>query len=629
MYSFDYNSKAALEERERKTEHDPQCSNDMASRHDPKLEHDTGSSSARGEMIASKSGKYQRQQQQQQQQYPPPQALPDYVNRALPPRPRTNSNASSIYDSPGEVSSPGPAKPMGGQQPPVVTEEDEEEEQHLSPTSAGVLDQAGLAMVQPLQPALTSTPSQADKEIVAPQPIYPAAKVLEVKNFVVSPVSAALPGNDGSNNGRDEVSPVSPDGSQRSLHSRISVSTSRPSSPTATQQNNSNSNNNTSSQLHRTPTNKSDRRRAVYKGYRTTQDPAAMAGSSSSPRSPHYQVHQINDRYSDPGSPISGAVIHPPTSFPSDPSLRSSRQLSEARQRQQSAASNNNDPLPHGTNNGIGNGNSNDNPETSSPIGGGAKLAPVASVSSNGSQRVAFAGLQRSDSGFAARPRAGSKRGAPPPLKLSERALVDNYVKTPFPDLGGGKGRGKDREKERGKEKEKEREGQPKSRFSHGGENSSMDFGMRWMGIGRDKDKEREKEKEKEKGVETPTSAKRRNRVSSLPGLGFLRSGPLSGNKIEKEGKEAKEETQAQAQAAVVPMPSEVRSGYVESTRAGTRPSRTPSVSKVKNILSKAKQIGLNRSLGMGSMLSSEEAKKERRRAEMKRQIRVEHARPA
>ncbi|KAI1767520.1 hypothetical protein GGR53DRAFT_526390 [Hypoxylon sp. FL1150] len=625
----------------------------MASRHDPdpKLEVDVGSRSSSGtraETMASKSAQYGYQQQQQQQQYPPPQALPDYVNRALPPRPRTASNASSIYDSsPGEGSSAQwpvmKSMPMSGQ-PPVVTEEDEE--QHTSPTSAGVLDQAGLALVQPLHPALVSTPPQPGKEIAAPQPRYPASKVLEVKNFVVSPVSAALPVNDGGSNGsHDEVSPVSPADSRRSLHSRISASTSRPTSPTAATQTQQDQN---ASSLHRTPTDKSDRRRAVYKGYRTThsEDPATAAGSGSgSPRSPHYQVHQINDRYSDPGSPITGAVLHPPTSFPSDPSLRSSRQLSEARQRQQSASQ---DSVSHAKTKTKTNIHScNENPETTSPPGStGAKLAPVASVgSSNGSQRVAFAGLQRSDSGFAARPRAGSKRGAPPPppLKLSERPLAGGYVKTPFPDLnlggvgdedvdgdgdvdkGGAKGTKGKKGEEKGKERDKGGEGQPRSRFSHGRESSSLDLGRRWMGIGIGIGKDKEKEKE----GETPNSAKRRNRVSSLPGLGFLRSGPLSGNKLDKEAKEGNKETPQAAAAAAVPMPSEVRSGYVESTRTGTRPSRTPSVSKVKNILSKAKQIGLNHGLGMSTMLSSEETKKERRRAEMKKQIRVEHARPA
>ncbi|KAI1774055.1 hypothetical protein F4818DRAFT_452555 [Hypoxylon cercidicola] len=551
----------------------------MASCRDPEL---PNGGSIQEEMT-TKSGKYQ--------QYPPPQALPDYVNRALPPPPpppRSNSSTPSIYYSPGEGTQ-APVEPVA--QPPVA----ENEQESLSPTHADVPDEAGLSTVQPLQTAITATPprSQEHSEIVAPQPRYPASKVLEVKNYVVSPVSAPLPENSSGHQPYDEVSPVSPDGSERSLRSRISES-SRPSSPAR---------GNASSSIHRTPTNKSERRRAVYESYR-----APTHASGGHARSPRYQVHQINDRYSDPGSPITGAVLHPPTSFPSDPSLRSSRQLSAARRRASQGH--------HG-----GNGASEDDDAAAA---GGAKLTPVASAGS--STRVAFAGLRRNDSGFAARPRrAGSRRTAvpPPPLKLGERPLVDGYVSTPFPtsDLGGG---------EEEEEEEEEGEGLPRSRFSHGRESSSEDMGRRaWTGMGKGKGKGKEKDREKEKEKEGE-DRKKRNRVSSLPGFGLglgfarvLRSGSLNGgSKREKEG------GGKTPRAAAVP--SEVRAGYVETRAPPSRvPSRTPSMSKVKDMLSKAKrQIGLGHGLGVG-MMSSEEAKKERRKAEMKRQIRVGEPRPA
>ncbi|KAI4861696.1 hypothetical protein F4820DRAFT_464462 [Hypoxylon rubiginosum] len=613
----------------------------MVSRHDSELPDDDSVQ----EEMESKSGKYQ--------QYPPPQALPDYVNRALPPRPSSNSSTSSIYYSPGE-STQGPTKPMV--QLPVYQDGDE----HLSPTHEGIRGEAGLATVQPFQPAVRATPPQSQEhtEIAAPQPRYPASKVLEVKNYVVSPVSASLLGNNSNNQQHDEVSPVSPGGSERSLHSRISES-SRPSSPLSAAPAHGNPPS-SASLLHRTPTNKSDRRRAVYKGYRTTQQHSSEEGDTASARSPRYQVHQINDRYSDPGSPISGAVIHPPTSFPSDPSLRSSRQLNEAKlqeeqeQQHQLPLTTSNDDHPSQSYQSIGG-----IPETSSPTGG-ARLATVPSAGSSGSQKVTFAGPQRSDSGFAARPRArtNSSRGGrgaatatatakkkkpPPPLKLSERAIVDSYVKTPFPDLGGGGEGGEKREKEKEKERKEKEEEKPRSRFSHGRESISEDAGRGgsggrgvWLGKGKDREKDREKDNESKEGDRN--SAKKRNRVSSLPGFGLgigrlLRSGSMNGgssSKSEKEkgvGSEAEAQEQGQAQSPAAPAPSEVRAGYVE-TRRWPRPSRTPSVSKVKNMLSKAKQIGLNHGLGLAGMMSSEEAKKERRRAEMKRQIRVGEPRP-
>ncbi|XXG93932.1 hypothetical protein Hte_000182 [Hypoxylon texense] len=604
----------------------------MASRHDSKLSNDD---SIQGEM-ASKLGKYQR--------YPPPQALPDYLNRALPlpPRPSSNSSASSLYDSPGE-STQGTAKQI----------------------------------VQSPQPALTAAPPQS-QEIVAPQPRYPASKVLEVKNYVVSPVSASLPSSNSNNNQQhDEVSPVSPGGSERSLHSRISESSQQPSSPSSSSSASAHHGNSASS-LQRT---KSDRRRAVYRGYRTTHSAAPGDPGATSPRSPRYQVHQINDRYSDPGSPISGAVIHPPTSFPSDPSLRSSRQLNEAKllllreqeeqEEQQhqipaaaaAAAASNGHSSSHRSNGGDGNPEIISSPSTSHAAN--AKLATVPSSAGSGGsggsqQKVTFASLQRSDSGFAARPRAGTNNSGsrrtgkppPPPLKLSERAIVDTYVKTPFPVLGKGgeEGEGekeKEKEKEKGKgkkEEEKKKKAErekPVSRFSHG-RGSSEDTGRNnrgaWLGKGKDKDKDKNKDGgDKENENEVPNSAKKRNRVSSLPGFGLgigriLRTGSVSGYRSEREKVQESRETgaqtaesQAQVQSPPPPVPSEVRSNYVE-TRA-SRPSRTPSVSKVKNMLSKAKQIGLNHGLGLG-MMSSEEAKKERRRAEMKRQIRVGDPRP-
>ncbi|KAI1394972.1 hypothetical protein F4819DRAFT_222521 [Hypoxylon fuscum] len=515
-------------------------------------------------------------------QFPPPEALPAYVNRALPPPPGSNSSSSnsSVYGSPVEGAGWRPT-------PKIQLPLNQQQDGPISP--AGFLDEAGLAMVQPLEPTTVSSPQG---EIASPQPRYPAHSVLAVKDRnddIVSPVSAGLAGTN--SHQQYEVSPISPTASECSLHSAISESAHTSSS--------------TRSSLglmdRDIALSRTLRRHGLYAGNRKTHSSGDLAAGAQ-PHSPHHQVHQINERYSDPGSPISGAVIHPPTSFPSDPSLRSrSSRYSKAPalaqdQEPEAPASQTAATAPQ-------------HPQapSHSKSESGAKLAQTPSAGS--ASRVQFAAA-RSNS-YSTRPRAGSKRAArapPPPLKLSERPLVDNYVKTPFPDLGGG-------------DAETRRSRSSFLQWQH----------MHGKGAVEGKGKVKEKEKEEGEGEEgekgdqsggggggsTSSATKKRNRVSSLPGFGFarsFRSGSLNKDKSDRDAK------RSEPQAAA---PSEVRSGYVSTGG----PSRTPSVSKakVKNILSKAKQIGLGHGLGLG--MSSEEAKKERRREEMKRQIRVSEPR--
>ncbi|KAI0135968.1 hypothetical protein F4776DRAFT_623731 [Hypoxylon sp. NC0597] len=451
------------------------------------------------------------------QQFPPPEALPDYVNRALPPRP-TNSGSSSIYDNPDE----------GIQQQPKLKYQSsvgQHQDNYVNLSPGGVFNEAGLAMVQPLEVVVSSTPEsrQQHLEIASPQPRYPARMILETglrDSNIVSPVSAPLSGN--IIHQQYEVSPLSPSESESSLRSMISEST----GPKASLVKEESSLENT------------ERRHFVYGGGHTAHSSGDLAAARLA--SPHSQVQQINLRYSDPGSPISGAVIHPPSPFPSDPDLISTRHIDE---------------------------NNPEHQESPSPISpqfeslenipsSESKLTATTSGGSSSFPKISFAGVK--SKGFSTRSRTGQP---PPPLKLSERPLADTYVKTPFPpstvpSLQRGNSNPHPRSAQQTKEVSEDKEDQ-------------SDIKM----------------------------LKKRNRVSSLPGLGFtksLRIGHFQGGG----------ETQAGSQ----------------QSEGAPREGRASPVPKVKSILSKAKQ-GLEHGLGIGT--SSEEARKEKRRAEMKKQIRI------
>ncbi|KAI2618530.1 hypothetical protein GGR54DRAFT_161008 [Hypoxylon sp. NC1633] len=608
------------------------------------------------------------------QQYPPPEALPDYLNRALPRRPV--SNTSSVYDTADEDpeqqqatlrSQLLPVRQAQAQTQIQTQNEPQTQTDRLSSGSAGILDEAGLALVKPLQPGHVRQTSQSQsqlqsdlhfrsssgsssqqqqqeqqqqqqQEIAAPQPRYPARRFLDKgaagdgDEYVVSPLSAgdwgrmrnggggnidsSFDDNGGSGDGNGmnngdtasqgqqyEVSPISPDGSARSFRS-VAVSASGSSASGAMRNSGSSSmagdvaaasaagaGTGTSGGGGGLRLSKTQRRRGLY-GERMVHA-AYSSGDLARPPGSGVGVgvggsglvlEQINMRYSDPGSPISFAVIHPPTSFPSDPNLQSLRHSSA------SSSSTSSFPLQRGRGRGASSSSSHHlvsgatTKLPSSPNQGSATVtapalqtipSPDLLSPENGSgggggvqslAKVSFAG-PRSD-GFSTRAGAGTGRARPPPLKLSERAIADSYVKTPFPALveegvarsswderGFGEG-GVDEEGEEGEGEEEEKDDDDDGGERNKGGGDTIDEGEEEEGeqekeeekkkeeenIPVGKDKEREKERAIETGTGTPraiektkadrgndrsnssgssSAAKKRNRVSSLPSFGF------------------------------------------------------------------------------------------------------------
>ncbi|KAI0117402.1 hypothetical protein F4814DRAFT_459496 [Daldinia grandis] len=437
------------------------------------------------------------------QHYSPPTDVPEYVKRALPPRP--NPGSSSIYSSSIE----------SARRQSIPKDQHERGRPDFNPD---VFDEAGLAVVQPLQLMASSSPSlRGGPEIVAPQPRYPARMILETNEpdgIVISPVSGSLAGN--KNLQQYEVSPISPNESACSLHSGLSSSASHNSSSAE------------EIYLSRQPF-LYEKHPIVYQ----SADLFPTPETDTLTQRHRFQYQQINLRYSDPGSPISGTVIHPPTSFPSDPNLRLSHHLDE--ENHEYSPTINIKPLSPADL------ADRDNLSSQSQTPTGTTASP----------KVVFAGTAN---GFSTRSRANSKRTAhaPPPLKLSERPLVDSYVKTPFPGA-----------------EPVQRQDSPGSARQ---EQSPAEH------------------KAKEEQIST---VRKRNRVSTLPGFVFAKSSRQSDG--EGRGKEK------------------------------TSPGQT-----VKGILSRAKSLRIVRGLGLGLGLGigSEEARKEKRREEMKRQIRIGGPRP-
>lgn len=427
-----------------------------------------------------------------QQQYPPPADIPEYVKKALPPRP--NPGSSSIYSFPVE----------SAQQQCILNNHHQRDGPDVN---SGALDEAGLTVVQPLQlMASSSSCSEKEPEILAPQPRYPAHMILETSDaddIVISPVSGPLAGN--KNLQQYEVSPISPNESTCSLHSGVSSSASH------------NSSSGEEIYISRQP--------FLYEKHPIVYQSADLLPTlemDTLNQKHQFQYQQINLRYSDPGSPISGTVIHPPTSFPSDPNLRLSRHLDDENQ----GPTMNTKPL---------------SPADLANNFSSQSQTPTGTIVN---PKVAFAGTVN---GFSTRSRANSKKTthAPPPLKLSERPLADSYVKTPFPGV------------------------EPVQRQDSSGSTRQK------------QNPAEQKAKEEQNSI-----ARKRNRVSTLPAFVFAKSLRQSGG--ETRGKE-----------------------------------KTSSGPTVKSILSRAKSLTIGRGFGLGLGVGSEEARKEKRREEMKRQIRI------
>ncbi|KAI1094983.1 hypothetical protein F5B19DRAFT_505098 [Rostrohypoxylon terebratum] len=532
--------------------------------------------------------------------------LPDYVNRALPPRPDSNTSAHESFD---EV-----AKWASIPKAPIPTSQLQHE--NINPSSTGIVNEAGMALahsqvVTSIPPPLN--PQKKSFEIAAPQPIYPAPAILTTQvQDIVSPVSAPLSGNPTViNHDQYEVSPLSPT-SQHSFLRSPTISeegSKRISSPTTGDLVLSLSPSNTESNAGG-PQN-AKKRSFVYRGTHTAHSSGDLAAARLA--SPHSQVEQIGGRYSDPGSPISGAVIHPPTSFPSDPELCVSRHvdlrdavcvssLTPYRMQMQTRIPSQlrlreletlgplrpSPPSPRAR-------------AEDSPVGAGLLEHTTSGGSGSGSSlgvgaRVAFAGPGTPREGFQ-RARANSKRSAPPPppLKLSERPIADAYVKTPFPPA-------------------------PAPMLQRGSSNPTQ----RTRGAGEERDRDREGGGGGGGGVNV---IKKLNRVSSLPGFGFTKSLRRSstvagvGARI-PEGLVMRRERERAREREKEKGKEKEREVGKEKEKGKEKEGITSPMPKVRNFLERARQMGIGHGLGIG--IGSDEARKERRRTEMKRQIHVE-----
>ncbi|KAI2464068.1 hypothetical protein F4781DRAFT_91319 [Annulohypoxylon bovei var. microspora] len=532
-------------------------------------------------------------------QYPPPNALPDYVNRALPPRP--DSNTSSTYDPLDD----------GTKRPPIpkpLLPLSRLQHDSLNPSPAGILNEAGLALVHPPPPQLiTSAPQQFQPqkkslEIAAPQPRYPAPIILDTQDhdLIISPVSAPLSGDINAHQSY-EVSPLSPSQSQHSFRSGTISSTDlgsgskRMSSPTAGDEG-----------LALSP-GIPGRMNLVYThtGTHTAHSSGDLAAARLA--SPHSQVQQIDGRYSDPGSPISGAVIHPPTSFPSDPDLRDSRHVDVRNPLAPTPI-----PIPLSIFPPIFTRESQIPPRPKSPspfsqreedeVTSNASGDLAKTTSGSGTMRVAFAGPGAARTEGFRRARASSKRSAapPPPLKLSERpTIADAYVKTPFPGAAA----------------------PPPPALQRGLSHPTH----RTARLASE-------DKDKEAGL---GMIKRLNRVSSLPGFGFARSlrrnsslgggegAPALLKEREKEKEKDKERERGREKEILQQQQQQQqqRRKQSEDARKLEKEGRPSPLPKVRSFLEKARQLSMGHGLGIG--MGSEEARKEKRRAEIKRQIRI------
>ncbi|XDG07183.1 hypothetical protein ABKA04_006798 [Annulohypoxylon sp. FPYF3050] len=537
------------------------------------------------------------------QNYPPPAALPDYVNRALPPRPDSNT---TNCESPDEAAKRDPIS-----KPPLPIGQVKHE--NINPSPTGIVNEAGMALVHSqvvTSVPLPLSPQKKSLEIAAPQPIYPAPTILTTQSQdlnIVSPVSAPLSGNPMViKHDQYEVSPLSPT-SQHSFPRSPAISeegSKRISSPTTGDLILSLSPSNTESNAGQKTLN----RNFVYSGTHTAHSSGDLAAARLA--SPHSQVEQIGGRYSDPGSPISGAVIHPPTAFPLDPDLSVSRHVDLRDAVSLSPLT----PYPTMTHTPAQSQTQTQtqprDPENQIPIRpkspssivfaedssvGASSSQHTSSGSGSGSgagtgARVAFAGPGE---GFK-RARANSKRSAPPPpLKLSERPIADAYVKTPFPPAPAPA---------------------PASMLQRGLSNPTQRRGG---------------DEDREGGLASGgvSVIKKLNRVSSLPGFGFTkslrRSSTVAGTGMGiPEGLAMHREREREREREKEKEKQKEREGEKGKEKEKEKEGTSSPMPKVKNLLERARQMSIGHGLGIG--IGSEEARKERRRAEIKRQIRVE-----
>ncbi|KAK7752460.1 hypothetical protein SLS62_005613 [Diatrype stigma] len=312
--------------------------------------------------------------------FPPPKDLPNYATRPLPPPP--SSSSSSIYDSDQGSQVLTQHHLIGGAQ----------DDARSSTNFSGSVDESALKMVRP--PGIVTDlpkPQGQEDEIVSPQPRWPEHKVLKI-NTDDPGVSPILTPPSGTNSHYQfDVSPLSPTGSIHSCDAVVSDI------------------DRSSKEIHpagiegRHPSQADSRPNETTLGFRPLVAQTELL---------HPRVQKINFRYSDPGSPGGGTVDARDSGEPGPDVGDSTSSSSQGRTAEGSAAY---PPQP---------------PNEVQHDSYGHGLTGRDSAAEE--RKVTFTGANV-DSFSHHRTGASNQRHAPPPLKLSERPLAENYVKTPFP----------------------------------------------------------------------------------------------------------------------------------------------------------------------------------------------------
>ncbi|KAI8632594.1 hypothetical protein F5Y19DRAFT_369671 [Xylariaceae sp. FL1651] len=418
------------------------------------------------------------------QHYPPPQDVNQYASKALPLTPavlppRPPSSSSSIYDSDNA-----PSRQSTPQQRLTIRTAQQD---RTSINFAGAVDEAAFAMVQPPPLNTNLSHSYEQPHVVSPQPLYSRFRLISMwdqGDAVVSPMDTP-----GTANWQDYVvSPVSQSSDKGAVSEPDRASCSADSWADQTEQRYSSSWKQSENQV-------------AHDAY------ARVAPLKSL----YTQTRKTTLRYSDPGSPLSSGLDTRGFGEPG-PDVGRSRCFEAALDHQKAAT----------------------HVHTQSMYSSDWRDHPQNKLVSIGDSQVSFA-VPKIDTFSSSRPGV-SRRPAPAPLKLSERSIQNDYVKTPFPPRAN-----------------------PDS-----SENSVVENGN--------------------------CNLEQQHRASGL--ISFSKSlRPSSSHKNEKSP-----------------------SGFPESLSQLENQARASPLPKVKNILSKAKQ---------GLWIGSEGAKKEKRREDLKRQIRL------
>ncbi|KAI1429906.1 hypothetical protein F5Y12DRAFT_723752 [Xylaria sp. FL1777] len=310
--------------------------------------------------------------------YPPPTDAGRYVSRALPllpmlAEPRRRSSSSSLYNLEEDHASQ--------HTPQHLLETGDENDGRKSTAFSGALDENALAMVQPPQISIPNNPQSDDHpHVVSPQPQRPDSKLL----FMWA-------------NGDDLVSPIDTPGTASwknhvvsPLSERFGRGTSSEAGPTSTEY--ESWFDDTSSDEEERPDSSVPAREKIQLA------DVFFSGASDS------QLPKTNFRYSDPGSPLSPGFDIDGFGEPG-PDVGRSQYFDNASGRRTVQ------PQVH-------------------YYSGGEQNHPQESRVYGREPRISFA-VPKIDSFSSDRPRAG-QRSVPPPLKLGERSVQEERVKTPF-----------------------------------------------------------------------------------------------------------------------------------------------------------------------------------------------------